>query len=74
MPALRFILIGYGLAMILGMSVGASFGPLAGGLTAWFGGAALSLLFAWIWFRARSWSVAEGEADDAPGSMQPRGA
>jgi hypothetical protein len=70
MAALRFILIGYGVAMLLGMSVGAHLGYLAGGLTAWFGGGALSVLVAWIWHRAEGWGTAEGDAAPSPSSMQ----
>ncbi len=70
MAALRFILIGYGIAMLLGVSVGAHLGYLAGGLTAWFGGGALSVLVAWVWYRAENWTAANADADRAPGSMQ----
>lgn len=50
MAALRFLLAGYGIAILAGIFAGAQFGSLAGWLVAWIGGAGLSVLLAYAWF------------------------
>lgn len=51
MPAVRFILLGYGIAAIAGLFSGHFLGPLTGWLTAWLGGGSVSLLLAYRAFR-----------------------
>lgn len=67
---IRFFVFGYGLAMPAGAALwlGAGFGPLVGGLVAWLGGGALSVLIAWGWWRG-FWmqdfgAVPVGEAEE----------
>lgn len=52
MSALRFLLIGHCVAALAGVGAIAQSGYLAGFLTAWLGGSALSLLLAYVSFRA----------------------
>ena len=52
MIALRAFLIGYGIAAIAGAAVGGHCEYVTGLLTAWTGGAILSLLVAYTWFIA----------------------
>lgn len=50
MQALRFILIGYGIALLAGAAMGAAAGPVSGGLAFWLGGGVLSVWIAERWY------------------------